>query len=62
MNWSGMQLKKVVAALGASAAMMSGIVVGSTSASAAPACPSLYVVAIPGTWETGHEKAPGPGM
>ncbi|MEU4415695.1 cutinase family protein [Nocardia salmonicida] len=57
-----MQVKKVVAALGASAAMVSGIVVGSTSASAAPACPSLYVVAIPGTWETGHEKAPGPGM
>ncbi|MGS2807832.1 cutinase family protein [Nocardia sp. MW-W600-9] len=57
-----MQLKKVVAALGAAAAMTTGIMVGSTSAAAAPGCPSLYVVAIPGTWETGHDKAPGPGM
>ncbi|MEV0436684.1 MULTISPECIES: cutinase family protein [Nocardia] len=57
-----MQVKKIVAALGASAAMLSGIVVGSGSASAAPACPSLYVVAIPGTWETGIDKPPGPGM
>ncbi|MFC4376562.1 cutinase family protein [Nocardia halotolerans] len=57
-----MQLKKVVAALGASAAMMSGMLVGSGSASAAPGCPDLYVVAIPGTWETGHDKEPGPGM
>ncbi|WP_336084668.1 cutinase family protein [Nocardia sp. SSK8] len=57
-----MRLKKVAAALGAAAAMTTGIMVGSTSASAAPGCPSLYVVAIPGTWETGHDKAPGPGM
>lgn len=57
-----MQLKRVVAALGASAAMLSGILIGSSSASAAPGCPSLYVVAIPGTWETGHDKPPGPGM
>ncbi|MDO3647509.1 cutinase family protein [Nocardia mangyaensis] len=57
-----MQLKRVVAAVGASAAMMSGIMIGSTSANAAPGCPSLYVVAIPGTWETGHDKPPGPGM
>ncbi|MFD6392672.1 cutinase family protein [Nocardia sp. NPDC060259] len=57
-----MQLKKVVAALGAAAAMTTGIMAGSTSAAAAPGCPSLYVVAIPGTWETGHDKAPGPGM
>ncbi|MFF2086405.1 cutinase family protein [Nocardia sp. NPDC058176] len=57
-----MQLRKVVAAVGASAAMMSGIMIGSTSANAAPGCPSLYVVAIPGTWETGVDKPPGPGM
>ncbi|MFC6011678.1 cutinase family protein [Nocardia lasii] len=57
-----MQVKKVVAALGATAAMMTGIVVGSSSAHAAPACPDLYVVAIPGTWETGQNKPPGPGM
>ncbi|MFF7938256.1 cutinase family protein [Nocardia gamkensis] len=57
-----MQWKKVVAALGASATVMSGLVFGSGSASAAPGCPSLYVVAIPGTWETGRDKTPQPGM
>ncbi|MFC8043725.1 cutinase family protein [Nocardia sp. NPDC057353] len=58
-----MQLKKVVAALGASAALVSGMVLGGTgAAAAAPGCPSLYVVAIPGTWETGRDKEPGPGM
>ncbi|UGT52676.1 cutinase family protein [Nocardia asteroides] len=57
-----MQLKKVVAALGVAAAMTTGIMAAGTSASAAPGCPSLYVVAIPGTWETGHDKEPGPGM
>lgn len=61
MNWSGMRLKKIVAALGASAAVASGVVLGSGSA-AADSCPSLYVVAIPGTWETGKEKKPQPGM
>ncbi|MEV6274733.1 cutinase family protein [Nocardia sp. NPDC051832] len=57
-----MQLKKVVAALGASVTIASGLMVGSGAAAAAPGCPSLYVVAIPGTWETGHDKTPGPGM
>ncbi|MFC4123999.1 cutinase family protein [Nocardia rhizosphaerae] len=57
-----MQLKKVVAALGVAAAMTTGMMAAGTSASAAPGCPSLYVVAIPGTWETGHDKEPGPGM
>ncbi|MGW5308293.1 cutinase family protein [Nocardia thailandica] len=59
-----MRLKKIVAGLGASAAMVSGLMVGGTAtATAAPGgCPSLYVVAIPGTWETGHDKTPGPGM
>ncbi|MEV0029166.1 cutinase family protein [Nocardia sp. NPDC050793] len=56
-----MQLKKLVAALGASAAIASGLVFGSGTA-AADNCPSLYVVAIPGTWETGHDKKPEPGM
>ncbi|WP_431966230.1 cutinase family protein [Nocardia sp. bgisy134] len=56
-----MQLKKLVAALGASATIASGLVFGSGTA-AADNCPSLYVVAIPGTWETGHDKKPQPGM
>ncbi|MEU2257256.1 cutinase family protein [Nocardia xishanensis] len=56
-----MQLKKLVAALGASAAIASGLVFGSGTA-VADNCPSLYVVAIPGTWETGHDKTPQPGM
>lgn len=62
LDWSNMQLKRVVAVLGASAAVMSGLVFGSGSANADPGCPSLYVVAIPGTWETGRDKTPQPGM
>ncbi|WP_280413774.1 cutinase family protein [Nocardia carnea] len=57
-----MQFKRVAAALGACAAVASGLVAAGATATAAPGCPSLYVVAIPGTWETGHEKTPGPGM
>ncbi|MBF6413104.1 cutinase family protein [Nocardia cyriacigeorgica] len=58
-----MQFKKVAAALGACVAIASGLVVGGNAvATAAPGCPSLYVVAIPGTWETGHDKKPQPGM
>ncbi|MBF6276044.1 MULTISPECIES: cutinase family protein [Nocardia] len=65
-----MRLKKVVAAAGAAVAVLagmavSGTAVGSGSASADPGCPSLYVVAIPGTWETGDHKPDhmvGPGM
>lgn len=57
-----MQFKRVAAALGACAAVASGLVAAGATAAAAPGCPSLYVVAIPGTWETGHEKSPGPGM
>jgi hypothetical protein len=57
-----MQFKRVAAALGACAAVASGLVFGGSSASADPGCPSLYVVAIPGTWETGHDKRPTPGM
>ncbi|WP_345494683.1 cutinase family protein [Nocardia callitridis] len=57
-----MQVKKVVAAIGASATVLSGMVFGAGSAAADPGCPSLYVVAVPGTWETGHDKTPEPGM
>ena len=57
-----MRLKRIAAALGACATVASGLVFGSGAASAAPGCPSLYVVAIPGTWETGHDRTPQPGM
>ncbi|WP_227997850.1 cutinase family protein [Nocardia australiensis] len=57
-----MQLKKVAAAVGACAAVASGLVFGSGSVTADPGCPNLYVVAIPGTWETGHDKESQPGM
>lgn len=57
-----MQFKKIAAALGACAAVASGLVFGGGAAAAAPGCPSLYVVAIPGTWETGHDRKPQPGM
>ncbi|MEU1984666.1 cutinase family protein [Nocardia sp. NPDC019395] len=57
-----MQFKRVTAALGTCAAVASGLVFGGSAATAAPSCPSLYVVAIPGTWETGHDKSPQPGM
>lgn len=63
LKWSSMRLKKIVAAAGAAASVLSGVVLGgSGSAIAEPGCPSLYVVAIPGTWETGHEKGVQPGM
>ncbi|WP_433622040.1 cutinase family protein [Nocardia sp. CA-120079] len=61
-----MRLRKAIAA--ASAATLSGlscIALGSGIADADPGCPGLYVVAIPGTWETGKAKSPtanGRGM
>ncbi|MEV5838716.1 cutinase family protein [Nocardia sp. NPDC052112] len=61
-----MRLRMAVAA--ASAATLSGlscIALGSGIAAADPDCPALYVVAIPGTWETGKAKSPtanGRGM
>lgn len=61
-----MRLRKAIAA--ASAATLSGlscIALGSGIAAADPGCPGLYVVAIPGTWETGKAKSPtanGQGM
>lgn len=56
LNWSGMRLKRIVAAAGAAAAVLSGITLGTGSAAADPGCPSLYVVAVPGTWETGDHR------
>ncbi|MFI5778494.1 cutinase family protein [Nocardia sp. NPDC051570] len=60
-----MRLKKLVAAAGAAAVVLSGMALGTGTATADPGCPSLYVVAIPGTWETGDhrpEDMHGPGM
>lgn len=64
-----MRLRKTLAAVGASAATVLGLVLGTTvsigagAAQAAPACPNLQVVAIPGTWETttdpGESRGPG---
>ena len=56
-----MRLKKLVAVAGAATTVLSGLVTGAV-AGAGPAaadsdCPSLHVVAIPGTWETGQHKA-----
>ncbi|MFD4180147.1 cutinase family protein [Rhodococcus sp. NPDC058514] len=60
-----MRLRKTIAVLSAFAAATVGTVISGGAAQAAPSgCPSLYVVAIPGTWETSTEpdKRPGPGM
>ncbi len=61
-----MRLKRIAAAAAAVALSgLSGVVLSSGSAAADPSCPNLYVVAIPGTWETGqdkHEHMTGPGM
>ena len=58
-----MSVKKFCAGVGVAAAVASGLVVGASPASADPAgCPSMYVVAIPGTWETSSGAAPKPGM
>ncbi|MCZ4077446.1 cutinase family protein [Rhodococcus sp. H36-A4] len=59
-----MRVKKLVATVGAVMAVAAGTSVLSTStASADPGgCPDLYVVAIPGTWETSSGAAPKPGM
>lgn len=60
-----MRVKKSLAVVGASVAAMVGsvVAVGAGTAQAAPACPDLQVVAIPGTWETttdtGEQRGPG---
>nr|WP_314145752.1 cutinase family protein [uncultured Rhodococcus sp.] len=59
-----MSVKKICAGIGVAAAVASGLVVGAASPAVAdPAdCPTMYVVAIPGTWETSSGAAPKPGM
>ncbi|MFE3290645.1 cutinase family protein [Rhodococcus sp. NPDC059234] len=61
-----MRVKKFSAIVAACAAAAAGLFVSGAVAQAAPAgdCPSLYVVAVPGTWETSNkaDKQPGPGM
>lgn len=60
-----MGLRKFAAAVTAFAGVTAGLLAAGAPAQAAPGdCPSLYVVAIPGTWETGAapEKQGGPGM
>ncbi|MFE3188432.1 cutinase family protein [Nocardia sp. NPDC059240] len=56
-------LRSVVAAAVWTVLGASAIYVGHSTASADTECPNLYVVAIPGTWETGADKhTTGPGM
>ncbi|WP_373863352.1 cutinase family protein [Rhodococcus marinonascens] len=55
-------MKKSFVALGACVAAVFGSVVSVGTAQAAPACPDLHVVAIPGTWETSPDSTPRPGM
>ncbi|OZF37807.1 cutinase [Rhodococcus sp. 14-2483-1-1] len=58
-----MSVKKICAGVGVAAAVASVLVVGASPAAADPGdCPSMYVVAIPGTWETSSGAAPKPGM
>ena len=59
-----MSVKKICAGIGVAAAVASGLVVGAASPAAADPvdCPTMYVVAIPGTWETSSGAAPKPGM
>ncbi|MBO0856455.1 MAG: cutinase family protein [Nocardia sp.] len=64
-----MRLRRFVAVAGAAMALVTGFAgagaaYGSGSASAAPGCPKLNVIAIPGTWETGDHRQhmSGPGM
>lgn len=59
-----MRVKKLVATVGSALAVVAGAVaLPSATAWADPgSCPSLYVVAIPGTWETSSGAAPKPGM
>jgi len=60
-----MRSKRVVALVGAMVTVLSGLsgVVGSGVAAADPSCPKMYVVAIPGTWETSdHKHGPSHGM
>ncbi|TSD99185.1 cutinase family protein [Skermania sp. ID1734] len=57
-----MRPKSLAGAVLALLLMTTGLVVGAASAQAQPGCPSLYVVAIPGTWETSDRGPSKPGM
>lgn len=59
-----MRVKKFVATIGSVVAVVAGVsALPTVTAAADPAsCPGLYVVAIPGTWETSSGAAPKPGM
>ncbi|WP_040775223.1 cutinase family protein [Nocardia pneumoniae] len=60
-----MRSKLISAAIGIAAMALSCVGPGSGPAAAEPECPTLYVVAIPGTWETTDRpdgERPGPGM
>ncbi|MGA9871989.1 MAG: cutinase family protein [Rhodococcus sp. (in: high G+C Gram-positive bacteria)] len=59
-----MRVKRIVATVGIAASIAAGVAATTTvTAAADPAdCPSLYVVAIPGTWETSSGAEPKPGM
>ncbi|WP_174567225.1 cutinase family protein [Nocardia yamanashiensis] len=57
-----MRTRKIIAALSAIAATLTGAVLaGSGPAAAETGCPGLYVVAIPGTWENNGSTV-GPSM
>ncbi|MDG3010521.1 cutinase family protein [Rhodococcus sp. D2-41] len=55
-----MRVKRCAAAVAAVGTVAAGLVVGTGVASAAPGCPSMYVVAVPGTWETSTNRAADP--
>ena len=60
-----MSVRRFVAAAAVGVSVAAGVVGGTTAAQASPGdCPDLYVVAVPGTWETGSTpgKQTGPGM
>lgn len=60
-----MRSRRFGAVFAALIAVMSGAIVGGgATANADPGCPNLYVVAVPGTWETSENPAPtaSPGM
>lgn len=57
-------LPMLAAAACLAATVVAGVTTGTGSAAAQPGCPGLYVVAIPGTWESSDDpdKRPDPGM
>ncbi|RVW02567.1 cutinase family protein [Rhodococcus spongiicola] len=61
-----MRVKRVLSGFGACVVTAFGsvVAVGTGTAQAAPSCPDLHVVAIPGTWETTTDPGAqrGPGM